>query len=219
MARAPRAPKAPKPDAASVPPSPPPPPRDSRSDRLLRFVERMEAVEGRKRALMAELGFIKKEAKLAGFDLRVIGQMMRERQVDPEERRTYLALCELYRASLGMLDGTPLGEAARRRLLPPEPPKADDGPDQLPFDPDAEDGPKPVVSAPSADDVKAARAEGQDAAASGKPVTANPYAFDDARRAAWDEGWCAAAGSDGMDIPDAWRRKGKKPGPAKGTGA
>ena len=30
------------------------------------------------------------------------------------------------------------------------------------------------------------------------------------RRAAWDEGWCAETGSDGMDIPEAWRRSKEK---------
>lgn len=44
---------------------------------------------------------------------------------------------------------------------------------------------------------------GGEAAQSGAPVTANPFPAYDERRAAWDEAWCAALGSDGMDIPDA----------------
>jgi hypothetical protein len=44
-------------------------------------------------------------------------------------------------------------------------------------------------------------------------VTANPHPAGSRLRGAWDEGWCAAAGSDGMDIPPAFRRsKPKKPG-------
>jgi uncharacterized protein (UPF0335 family) len=53
---------------------------------------------------------------------------------------------------------------------------------------------------PTVDD---ARRMGGEAAASGAPVTANPFPAFDERRAAWDESWCAHLGSDGMDIPDA----------------
>jgi uncharacterized protein (UPF0335 family) len=59
---------------------------------------------------------------------------------------------------------------------------------------------------------------GAEAAKAGQPVTANPFpAFDD-RRAAWDEAWCAALGSDGMDIPDELKPspKAKKPEPKGG---
>ena len=63
---------------------------------------------------------------------------------------------------------------------------------------------------------------GAEAAADGRPVTANPFPARDPRRAAWDEGWCKADGSDGMDIPEAWRRsrpkKGEPKGPAAGGG-
>ncbi|WP_039853188.1 hypothetical protein [Magnetospirillum fulvum] len=51
---------------------------------------------------------------------------------------------------------------------------------------------------------------GRQAAETGKPVSANPFPAGDPRRAAWDEEWCRAAGSDGMEIPEAFRRK-KKP--------
>jgi hypothetical protein len=53
---------------------------------------------------------------------------------------------------------------------------------------------------------------GGEAAAAGKSVTANPFPARDVRRAAWDEAWCAALGSDGMDIPEAWRPTDKKKG-------
>jgi hypothetical protein len=42
-------------------------------------------------------------------------------------------------------------------------------------------------------------------------VFKNPYVAGDPRRAYWDEGWCEEVGSDGMDVPDAWRRKPNKP--------
>lgn len=105
-----------------------------------------------------------------------------------------------------MLDGTPLGSAAvdrlRRKPAPPPPPASDPGdepPEQMPPAPE----PEPVVDAAAID---AARTQGVEDATAGKPVTDNPFPPHDPRRAAYDEGWCRASGSDGMDIPEAWRR-------------
>lgn len=47
--------------------------------------------------------------------------------------------------------------------------------------------------------VEDARRMGTEAAQSGQPVTSNPFPARDARRAAWDEAWCMALGTDGMD--------------------
>jgi len=58
-----------------------------------------------------------------------------------------------------------------------------------------------------------AKRMGKEAAESGAPVTANPFPARDVRRAAWDEAWCAALGSDGMDIPAALK---PTPKPKKG---
>jgi uncharacterized protein (UPF0335 family) len=183
------------------------------SDRLLGLLERIERLEDEKAQLAADIGMVKKEAKGLGFDIKVVNQMLRERRMEPEERADYQSLCELYRAALGMLDGTPLGDAARKRLLPPDPDA-----DEPPGDPFGSGEAPPSDTAappPSADDVKSARAEGGEAARKGRPVTGNPYSYGDARRSAWDEGWCATAGSDGMEVPDAWRRR----KPAKPTDA
>jgi len=57
------------------------------------------------------------------------------------------------------------------------------------------------------------------AAREGKRVIDNPYVAGDPRRALWDEGWCAQTGSDGMEIPAAWRRKEKKKPKGDGDGA
>lgn len=103
-----------------------------------------------------------------------------------------------------MLDGTPLGEAARKRLMGERkpPPSGPDG--QTPASiPEAEPE-QPVL------DVKAARSAGQIAAKAGAKIIDNPFVAGDPRRAAWDEGWCAETGSDGMEIPEAWRRASAK---------
>lgn len=76
----------------------------------------------------------------------------------------------------------------------------------------APDAPEPEPT------VEDARQMGGDAARAGAPVTANPFPPRDPRRAAWDEAWCQALGSDGMDIPDALKPtpKPKKPGAGEG---
>jgi uncharacterized protein (UPF0335 family) len=64
--------------------------------------------------------------------------------------------------------------------------------------------PEPEASQPEPElTVEDARNLGTHAAQNGMPVTSNPFPAYDERRAAWDEAWCAALGSDGMDIPDA----------------
>jgi uncharacterized protein (UPF0335 family) len=67
--------------------------------------------------------------------------------------------------------------------------------------------PESKAPEPTIDD---AREMGRVAAQTGKPVTDNPFPARDPRRAAFDEEWCKAAGSDGMEIPEAWRRNAKK---------
>jgi uncharacterized protein (UPF0335 family) len=139
---------------------------------LVDFVEGIEKLEEEKRLVAEQIRETKNRAKRAGFDTKVLNQMLRERRMSALERQEFQSLCELYRAALGMLNGTPLGEAARKRLmgeLPPEP------------------GETPPEEAP-------APAPGQIGA-------------DDPRRAAWDEGWCAETGTDGMEVPEAWRRR------------
>ncbi|MDD2870338.1 hypothetical protein, partial [Neomegalonema sp.] len=131
---------------------------------------------------------------------------LKRRKMSEEARAEYEGLLDLYKADLGMLDGTPLGKYARDRMAREE-------------KKDGEEAEKPeAAAAPSPQEIAAARKAGSDAFAQGRDVLANPFGAADPRRAAWDEGFCAAAGSDGMDIPDAWRpaKKGKD---AKGGGS
>ncbi len=181
--------------------------KEGKRSRLLGHVERIEALEERKREIGADIRDAKQTARRDGFDPAIIVTMIRERRMSAVEREEQRALLDIYRAALGMLADTPLGESARRRLtgeLPKPPPAPDD---------DATAA-APSPPRPSPEEVDAARAEGAVAAKEGRPVTTNPHAPGDPRRAAWDEGWCAASGSDGMDVPPAWRRS----KPAKGDG-
>lgn len=168
-----------------------------RNGLLLHHVQAIEVLEERKRRLAQDVAARMKAARADGFDPAIIRAVVRERRMTAEQREEQQALLDMYRAALGMLADTPLGDAARRRLsgeaAKPDP---------------AEGGaqPAPAVAAPTPEEIIAARAEGAAAAKAGRPVIANPHVAGDPRRAAWDEGWCAATGSDGMEIPPAWRR-------------
>lgn len=157
--------------------------------RLLSFIERIERLEQEKSCLLQDIAEVKKEAKGCGFDVKTINRIVKERRQTQEQIQEEQALLELYRAALGMLHDTPLGEAARRQISKPQ----------------EEHAPPPPVF--SEEDIKTAREEGTAAANSGVPITENPYPARDPRRAAWDEAWCATLGSDGMEIPEAFRRK------------
>jgi uncharacterized protein (UPF0335 family) len=174
------------------------------ADLLVQFVEEIERLDEEKRQIADRIRQAKNSARAAGLDVKVLNQMLRERRMSPFERREYQALCEMYRAALGMLGGTPLGEAARKRLMGeiPEPPH--------PADVSTPPAPETVDQTL---DIEAARAAGRAAAREGKRIIDNPYMADDPRRAAWDEGWCAETGTDGMEVPEAWRRRKPKKRP------
>ncbi|GAB4227915.1 MAG: hypothetical protein Kow0032_07590 [Methyloligellaceae bacterium] len=181
------------------------------------FVHEIEELEADKQLIAQQIKAKKAAAKAAGFEIKVINQIIKERRASEAERREFQALLEMYRAALGMLDGTPLGAAARKRLMgEPEPdpePDAEGGEDGG-GKAEAPAAPEPAL------DLEGARAAGRAAAREGKRIIDNPFLADDPRRAAWDEGWCAETGSDGMDIPASWRRKEKKkPKPGKPEGS
>jgi len=82
------------------------------------FVERFENLEKEKNDLKDDFKELSKQAKDAGLNVKAIRQIVREREMDMEKRE---ALEELnmtlneYRAALGMLSGTELGNAALKR--------------------------------------------------------------------------------------------------------
>lgn len=195
---------------------------------LLRSLrDRIVRLEEEKKAIAEDIKDVYAEAKGQGLDAKALRQVVKralETQSDAAKRRETEALTELYLASLGMLDGTPLGDAARERALPPEPPsdpdrEGDDGGGDGSAPSPAPDAPPqlPTRGGLTAEDIAAARQQGAEDCHSGKRIIDNPFVAGDPRRAAWDEGHCHASGSDGMEIPESWRRKPKAP--EKGAGA
>ncbi|PCI04620.1 MAG: hypothetical protein COB78_10025 [Hyphomicrobiales bacterium] len=168
---------------------------------LLSIIERIERLEEEKKAISDDIREVKSEAKASGFSVATINTLVKLRKMDTAERQEYEALLDIYKAAIGMLDGTPLGEAARRRMMDDEPPeekKADDKPSE------------PVTPPPNQDDIQQAREKGMRDRLEGSKILDNPYIAGDPRRAAWDEGYCEESGSDGMDIPEAWKPRPKK---------
>jgi len=85
-------------------------------ERLRAYIERVESLLTEITLLKDDVKEVFAEAKTMGFDQKVMKQMIKERATDPGVRIAWQDLCDQYRAALGMLEGTPLGEAARERF-------------------------------------------------------------------------------------------------------
>jgi uncharacterized protein (UPF0335 family) len=72
------------------------------ADRLRSIVERIERLEEERKALAGDIKDIYAEAKSAGFDVKVIRQIIRLRKQEPAEVEEQETLLDLYRRALGM---------------------------------------------------------------------------------------------------------------------
>lgn len=183
--------------------------------RLVHHVHNLERLEELKRLASDDLREGLERAKGEGYDTTTLRVVLRLRKLTPEQRRERRALEAIYMAALGMLEGDPLPDEARRRL------DGDQSPDRQPDIPPSPDGGEPKDAGPSDEpvvrepeqpplivkDPAEARVEGADAAAAGKRIYDNPYRAGDPCRAAWDEGWCAQQKSHGMETPAAYQRR------------
>lgn len=79
-----------------------PPAGSISADRLRSLIERIERLEEEKKALSSDIKDIYSEAKSAGFDAKVIRQLIRLRTQAPAEVEEQEALLDLYRRALGM---------------------------------------------------------------------------------------------------------------------
>lgn len=82
---------------------------------LRSYIERIERLENEKRALVGDIAEIYKEAKGAGFEPKIMREIVRERRMNAADREEREALLETYRAALGLYADTPLGGAAMQR--------------------------------------------------------------------------------------------------------
>lgn len=72
------------------------------ADRLRSLIERIERLEEERKALSSDIKDIYAEAKSAGFDVKVIRQLISIRKKEPAEVEEQETLLDIYRRALGM---------------------------------------------------------------------------------------------------------------------
>ncbi len=76
----------------------------SDAGKLNTFIDRIERLEEEKRELAADIREIYAEAKGAGFDVKVMRQVLRLRKMDPADRAETEFLRDEYKKLLGMTE-------------------------------------------------------------------------------------------------------------------
>jgi uncharacterized protein (UPF0335 family) len=71
-------------------------------DRLRSIVDRIERLEEERKALGSDIKDIYAEAKSAGFDIKVLRQLIRIRKQEPAEIEEQETLLDVYRRAIGM---------------------------------------------------------------------------------------------------------------------
>lgn len=178
------------------------------------FIVGIELLEEQKAEIALAIKEMKTRAVKRGFNRKVINKILQDRKTSIIERQEFESQVELYRAALGMLHGSPLGDAARQHLIKFNKPLESNDDKKDDADPKSgDDQPAAAAPAPTLIDermIEAARERGREDARAKKSILENPFVAGDPRRAGWDEGWCEETGTDGMEIPDAWRPKKKE---------
>ena len=72
------------------------------ADRLRSIIERIERLEEERKALGSDIKDIYSEAKSAGFDVKIVRQLIRIRKQEPAEVEEQETLLDIYRRALGM---------------------------------------------------------------------------------------------------------------------
>ncbi len=77
-------------------------PSNIAGERLRSIIERIERLEEERKALANDIKDIFSEAKSAGFDVKVIRQLIRIRKQEPAEVEEQETLLDIYRRAIGM---------------------------------------------------------------------------------------------------------------------
>ncbi len=77
-------------------------PTNIAGERLRSIIERIERLEEERKALANDIKDIYSEAKSAGFDVKVIRQLIRIRKQEPAEVEEQETLLDVYRRAIGM---------------------------------------------------------------------------------------------------------------------
>jgi uncharacterized protein (UPF0335 family) len=77
-------------------------PANIAGERLRSIVDRIERLEEERKALGSDIKDIYSEAKSAGFDIKVLRQLIRIRKQEPAEIEEQETLLDVYRRAIGM---------------------------------------------------------------------------------------------------------------------
>ena len=77
-------------------------PTNATGERLRGIVERIERLEEERKALGSDIKDVFSEAKSAGFDIKVLRQLIRLRKQEPAEVEEQETLLDVYRRAIGM---------------------------------------------------------------------------------------------------------------------
>jgi uncharacterized protein (UPF0335 family) len=83
-----------------------------RKAQLEGYISEIERWEDQKKIIVDDIGLIYTGAKDAGFDVKAMRQIVRERKIAKDKREAFEAVLDVYKHALGMLNDLPLGLAA-----------------------------------------------------------------------------------------------------------
>jgi len=71
-------------------------------DRLKQYIERVERLEEEKAGLAEDIRDVYAEAKSAGFETKIMRQIVKLRKMDHQKRQEQEELLELYKSAIGL---------------------------------------------------------------------------------------------------------------------
>lgn len=172
------------------------------------YIDRLERLLEERAGLNADMGEIYQEAKDAGYQPKLMREIIRERAMEPDARAERESMLNLYRNQLGMLADLPLGEAAMKSAA--EAPlagrkggkskrgkQAETAADAVDEGAEGLADPTPITSgrkkaAPVATGTGHSHGAGAEAAEKGRPRDENPHPEGTMSHAEWDAGWLSA---------------------------
>lgn len=72
------------------------------ADRLRQYIERVERLEEERAGISDDIKDVYAEAKSAGFETKVMRQLVKLRKMDSQKRQEQEELLELYKAAIGL---------------------------------------------------------------------------------------------------------------------
>lgn len=75
---------------------------EASDDRLRLLIERVERLEEEKKGISDDIKDVYGEAKAAGFDAKIMREIVRLRRMKPDDRREMENILDTYKAALGL---------------------------------------------------------------------------------------------------------------------